>query len=266
MPIRTVGGLFAGAIASPRRSIVVLVAGTTLGLAGVTTMQGCQTLGGLIPLAVKVCVDAVKMLLDLPLEELPDGYVPCGEPVTWEVRGSGMKFCFYCSLADPVKVYMQLGCTGSFYPFRLRPIGDPAAGDVPGAGSAGIDKVGCDERLLMKAQSIYDEWSGRASAMFPSPNTRLFPDPTAYATLGVALDGVPVSLGGDFLVTEGQRISVEGSLDEVAHYAMISGVTELAFEDGGVRYEVFVNADVSAMMLFRNGVCIEQRLLFAPVP
>jgi hypothetical protein len=73
MPIRTVGGLFAGAIASPRRSIVVLVAGTTLGLAGVTTMQGCQTLGGLIPLAVKVCVDAVKMLLDLPLEELPDG-------------------------------------------------------------------------------------------------------------------------------------------------------------------------------------------------
>lgn len=229
-------------------------------------MQGCETLGPMVPVAISLCIEVVKSLLDLPREDLPDGYAPCGEPVVWELRGEEMKFCFYCSLADPTKVYMRFGCTGKFYPLKLRPVGGTDNNPDTGAGAAGIDKLGCDERLLLKAQSTYDEWADRASAAFTSPNTRLFPDPTAYATLSVSVDGVPVGGARDFTVVDGQRIAVEGSLEEVAHYAMVSGVTEITFEHDGALYEAFVNPDVSAMMLFKNGVCIDKRPLFAPTP
>lgn len=249
---------------------MVLIASATIGIGGVTSMQGCATLGPMVPFAISVCVELVKSLLDLPREDLPEGYAPCGEPVVWNVRGEEIKFCFYCSLMDPTKLYMRFGCTGKYYPLRLRSIGgadkDPDTGLDTGAGGIGIDKIGCDERLLLKAQSTYDEWADRASASFESPNARYFPDPDPYASLSVSVDGVPIADARDFMVGEGQRVSVEGSLEEVAHYAMACGVTEAAFEVDGVLHEVFVNPDVSAMMVFKNGVCIDKRLLFAPTP
>ena len=118
----------------------------------------------------------------------------------------------------------------------------------------------------MRARSTYDAWSGRTSAIFDCPNDRMFPDPAGYPTLVVSVDGRPQRKGRDFTAEFGQEITLVGTLDEVAHYAMISGLRELSFRADGALYEVAVNSEMSAMMVFKNGARIDTRFLFAPTP
>lgn len=264
MHIRTVGGLLAGAVASPRRSVVVLVAGAAIGLGGLAALQGCRTIVPIIDTALTVCVNAIRSLLDRPDDELPAGFVQCGPPLVWTERGNEVKFCFYCSPADPMTVYMQLNCTGPFYPLTMRAIGSNAPITVEEGLT--LEQMDCRETLLARARSSYDAATRRVTASFASPNDRIFPDPSAYATLEVTVDGTRITNPRDFKVAARREVALSGSLDEVAHYAMVSGLRELAFRDGNARYEAFVNRDFSAMMLFKNGVCVDQRLLFAPEP
>lgn len=264
MTICTVGGLLAGAVASPRRGLLVLAAGGAIGLGGVAAMQGCETLGGLVATVVHVCVPVVRSLLNLPLSDLPAGYAACGEPQEWEQNGQRATFCFYCSLSNPKTVYLQMNCQGDYYPLQMRPIGSP--NPVHFDEGVHLEKLSCEEQLIMRARSTYDEWSGRASAAFDCPNTRVFPDPSDYTSLSVAVDGAKIDATHDFKVGFGQEVELEGKLDEVAHYAMVSGLRELSFQSDGVQYTVFLNSEFSAMMLFKDGACIDQRLLFAPAP
>jgi hypothetical protein len=264
MPLRTVGGVLVGALASPRRSLLVLAAGGAVGLGGATLMQGCETMGGLVATAVQVCVPLIRTLLNLPLPELPAGYLPCGGPVVWEQNGHSVTICFYCSPSDPTRMYVQMDCTGEYYPLQVRRIGSTASTTFEEG--VHLEKLNCEEQLLMRARSTYDAWSGRTSAIFDCPNDRMFPDPAGYPTLVVSVDGRPQRKGRDFTAEFGQEITLAGTLDEVAHYAMISGLRELSFRADGALYEVAVNSEMSAMMVFKNGARIDTRFLFAPTP
>lgn len=264
MPLRTVGGFLVSTIGSPRKSLLLLATGSALGVGGVTALQGCDTIGSLVATAVQVCVPLIRTLLNLPVAELPPGYSACGEPQTWEQNGHSAEFCLYCSPFDPATMYLQLNCQGDYYPLSLRRLGssEPVSFDE----GIHLEKLSCEEQLLMRAKSTYDAWNGRATASFACPNERLFPSAAGYATLAVTVDGKAVEGGRDFKVEFGQQVDLAGSLDEVAHYAMTSGLNGLSFRADDAFYEVAVNSAFSAMMVFRNGVCIDTRFLFAPTP
>lgn len=262
MPIRTVGGFLTDAFASPRRSLLVLVAGSTIGLGSSLALQGCETVGGLVATAVQVCVPIIRSLLNLPLSDLPAGYASCGDPKVWTENGHTVAFCFYCSPADPRKVYVRMNCEGDYYPLTVRPISSPSPITVDEG--LHLEKLSCEEQFLLRARASYDEWSGRASAEFECPNARVFPDPSGYASLVVSVDGKRMDVKRDFKVDFGQQVALEGKIDEVAHYAMISGLNELSFRADGADYTVFVNRECSAMMLFKGGACVDKRFLFAP--
>lgn len=249
-------------IASPRRSLIVLVAAGTIGLGGAVMLPGCETLGGLVGTAVQICVPIIRTLLNLPVPELPAGYASCGEPEVWNENGHSVTFCFYCSATNPRQMYVQMNCQGDYYPLTMRPLGSPSPVDVDEG--IHLEKLGCEEQLLVRARARYDEWSGRAAAEFACPNPRIFPDPSGYASLVVSVDGKRIDRKRDFKVDFGQQVSFEGEIDEVAHYAMLAGLNELSFRVDGADYTAFVNRECSAMMLFKDGICIDQRFLFAP--
>jgi len=264
MPIRMVGGLLARVAAAPRRSVIVLVAGATIGLGGVTALQGCRTIVPIIDTAISVCINAIRSLANRPIEGLPPGFGECGQPVVWNERGHEVKFCFFCNPADPLTIYMQLNCDGPYYPLTMRAVGSDSPITVEEGLS--LEKMDCREMLLARARSTFDQATRRVTASFASPNDRIFPNPSAYTTLAVTVDGLRISAPRDFKVGAQRQIVLSGDLDEVAHYAMIAGLREIAFRDGNARYQAFLNRDVSAMMLFKNGACVDERLLFAPEP
>lgn len=241
-----------------------MVAGSTLGLGGTLVLPGCETVGTLVAAAVHVCVPIIRSLIKLPTPELPPGYSPCGDPVVWQERGHTATFCLYCSPFEPAKVYLQMNCTGDYYPLELRPLGSPAA--VSFEEGVHLEKLGCEEQLLIRVRSAYDAWSGRATASFECPNERIFPDPSRYETLTVSVDGKQVADDRDFEVMFGGEVELAGSLDEVAHYAMSAGLRELSFRADGGLYEVSLNNRLSAMMVFKDGAWIDTRFLFAPAP
>ena len=88
----------------------------------------------------------------------------------------------------------------------------------------------------------------------------------ATGSFTVTIDGKTVDFAEDFKVGFGQVVAIEGKLDEVAHYGMISGLRELSVRTGPVSYTAFLNREVSAMMLFRGDTCVDTRFLFAPTP
>ena len=264
MPLRTVGGVLARALASPRKSLLALAAASTVGLGGATLMPGCETVGGLVATAVHVCVPLIRSLLNLPVPDLPAGYSSCGAPIVWEEHGNAIAFCLYCSPLEPSRMYLQLNCSGDYFPLEVRRL-EPLARQTVDEGLH-LEKLSCEERLLMRARSTYDEWSGRATAAFDCPNDRVFPDASGYPTLAVSVDGARVQKGRDFAVRFGQAVEFAGTLDEVAHYAMTAGLRELSFRANGALYEVKMNSEVSAVMIFKDGACVDSRFLFAPTP
>jgi hypothetical protein len=253
--------MFAGLLASPRRSLVLLTACTALGGAGTTTLTGCQSLAPIVDVAVRACIQLISELLNAPLSQLPPGYVPCGGPIDWPIHDAVMTVCFYCNKNDPNTVYLQSECQGPYYPMRIRPGEHTVEGEdrLPGP-----TKLNCKDRMLLTAQSTYDAWRNRVSMSLKAPNARLLPTPGRYETIEVKVNGVPVMAKREFAVDFGASIEVSGSIDEVAHYAMHAGVESIVFLDGGKKYEVFVNPDISAMMVFRDGVCVDKRFVFAP--
>jgi hypothetical protein len=253
--------MFAGLLASPGRSLVLLTACTALGGAGSTALTGCQSLSPIVDVAVRACIQLISELLNAPLSELPPGFVPCSGPVEWRIGDSVMTVCMYCSKTNPGTVYIQSDCEGPYYPMRVRPA-EPTLDEedrLPGP-----TKLNCKEQLLVRTQSTYDAWRERVSLSFKSPNARLLPGTGRYDTIQVTIDGAAVKTGREFAVGFGAHIELSGSVDEVAHYAMHAGVDSIAFEDDGKKYDVFVNPEISAMMVFCNGVCIDKRFLFAP--
>ncbi len=260
-------GLFSwrGARRKSAVTALVLAAGAGAGVGGLSLSTGCQSLGPIIaPAVVRACIDIIRGLFNLPLLDLPPGFVPCGPADRWEERGVVTEFCFYCSAADPYTMYMQADCEGPFFPLKARPVGSPEPLTYDEAIS--LEKFTCEERFLRRAQSAYDGFHGRLQTSIKSPNNRMLPDPSAYPSLTVLVDGKRIGARTDFPVRFGETIELSGTVDEVAHYAMTAGVTELSFRDGNDRYEVVVNPRFSAKLVFKNGECIEKGLLFAPLP
>jgi hypothetical protein len=260
-------GLFAWCAARRKSTAaaLVLAAGAGAGVGGLTLASGCQTLGPIIaPAVVRACIDIIRGIFNLPLLDLPPGFVPCGPVDRWEERGIVTEFCFYCSAADPYTVYVQPDCQGPYFPMKARPVGstEPLTYDE----AISLEKFTCEERFLRRAQSAYDGFHGRLQTSIKSPNNRMLPDPSAYPSLTVLIDGERIIARTDFPVRFGETIELIGTVDEVAHYAMTAGVTELSFRDGNDRYEVLVNPRFSAKLVFKNGECIEKGLLFAPTP
>lgn len=260
-------GLFAWCAARRKSTAaaLVLAAGAGAGVGGLTFASGCQTLGPIIaPAVVRACIDIIRGIFNLPLLDLPPGFVPCGPVDRWEERGIVTEFCFYCSAADPYTVYVQPDCQGPYFPMKARPVGSPEPLTYDEAIS--LEKFTCEERFLHRVQSAYDGFHGRLQTSIKSPNNRMLPDPSAYPSLTVLVDGKRIAARTDFPVRFGETIELSGTVDEVAHYAMTAGVTELSFRDGNDRYEVVVNPRFSAKLVFKNGECIEKGLLFAPTP
>jgi len=253
--------MFAGILASPRRSLVLLTACTALGGAGTTTLTGCQSLSPIVDVAVRACIQLISELLNAPISELPPGFVPCSGPIHWRVGNSVMTVCMYCSKTNPNTVYIQSDCAGPYYPMRVRPA-EPALDEeerLPGP-----TKLNCKDQVLVQTRTTYDAWRERVSMSLESPNARSLPGSGRYKTIELKIDGVSIRSMEDFAVGFGASIELSGSIDEVAHYAMHAGVESVAFEDAGKKYEIFVNPEISAMMVFRNGVCIDKRFIFAP--
>ena len=260
--------LFAGFLTSSRRSLLLLTACAAIGGTGATITTGCQTIPFLADAVVRTCVQIVSELLDLASLQLPAGYELCGAPIVWTVHDGTLKACLYCSKSNPGKVYVQLDCSGKFYPMYLRPI-ERKPRDVMedvSPGEPGLYKVFCDELFLTQVQAQYNEWQQRISVALSSPNLRMLPSTQAYRTLTVVVDGVPMQSAVDFDVEFGSMIALEGDVAEVAHYAMNAGVDSIMFEDQGKSYEIHMNREISAMMVFANERCIYKRFLFAPNP
>lgn len=260
--------LFAGFLTAPRRSLILLASCATIGGTGATFTTGCESLPAAAGVIVSACVQVVAELLDMATPNLPSGYEPCGAPIVWTVHNGTIKACLYCSKANPRKVYVQLDCSGKFYPMNLRPIEGKPAPLMEGVdpGEPGLYKVFCDELFIAQARATYDEWRRRVQVSIDSPNLRMLPSPAGYRTLTVLIDGAPVSFDAGFEIEYGTSIELEGEVDDVARYAMNAGVQSIMFEDGGKSYEIHLNREISAMMVFENEQCIDKRLLFAPTP
>jgi len=244
---------------------LILAMGTSAGVGGLSLASGCQAVGPIVTsAAVQACMEIIRRLFNLPLDHLPPGFVPCGPAESWQHRDGVTVFCFYCSEADPYIAYMQMDCQGPFHPLKMRPMGSST--QLTYVDAMSIESMSCEEQLMLRAQSSYDRFHGRLQTKVKSPNNRMLPDPSAYPSLEVRIDGQRLLSRTDFPVRFGETIELHGTVDEVAHYAMTAGVNEITFRDGSDLYEVFVNPRFSAKLVFKNGVCIEKGLLFAPLP
>lgn len=249
---------------------VAVLALASVGVVCMTTAPACQTVGPLaISMGIEACLTLVKRLLDAPWSSLPDGYRPCGA-VDWSVEGRTLKACTFCNPLFPDRVYVQFDCTGPYYPMDIERIRDRAStsrdeDERVDTGERFITKIECHELFFLKvAGEVADDlqWFG---CEFESPNDRVLPDWSGYATLALTIDG-SAEAPSDRSIAAGTRVRIEGARDEVAHYAMTAGVTEFGFRDGTDHWRVYLNSDLSAAMVFRNGIHDETRILFAPMP
>lgn len=251
-----------GARAPRRRGIVPLLLTALIGAGTLAALQGCQTMQQAGRGIIDACISEIAKAFNQPLSSLPAGYGPCGEPQTWTVQGSSVRICAYCSPYDPGVLYLQHDCSGPFYPYLRRPVtASPATGVDTGVH---IESVSCAEQLRARMEWQYDQWSKRVHAGIKLPNDRVFPDPSDYPDLTILVDGAAVRSRSDFVVGADQQVTIAGGLPSVAYYAMTAGLRQISFRDGQTRYELFLNPDISAMMLFKDGVCIQSGLIFAP--
>ena len=103
----------------PRRIALGAIA-AMMATATVPTMSGCETAPAIIHAALTICPQLIAALLKLPTDTLPPGYEHCGDH-PWTVRGATVKFCFYCSRNPSDPAYVQLGCSGPYYPLYAAP-------------------------------------------------------------------------------------------------------------------------------------------------
>lgn len=246
------------------RRAAIATAATGIGAGALLALAGCNTIGMiLVDAAMRACVELVCSLFDAPVATLPSGFVPCGSN-TWELPDRRITFCAYCSSAPDGTIYVQMDCDGPYFPLRARRLVEPPASDV--SETVSIERYDCDDRFLAEIGTMVDLHRRRATAELVLPSARTCADRSGYDDLDVRVDGRAAPATGDFEVAAGSRLSIDGDLDEVAHYAMTIGVEELSFADGPDRWTVYANASVSAIATYRNGAFEEARFLFAPTP
>lgn len=262
-----------GEAARPKRwgnRRIAAMALASMGTGCMLVAPGCAAAPVIIAVAIEACLEAVKRILDQPGNGLPTGYRSCGS-INWTVRESSIKACTFCNPLVPDRVFIQFDCAGPYYPMDIERVRDRygmkggAADPLIDTGERFIEKIECDQYFFM---SVMGEVSGEMQWFeldFESPNDRMLPDWSHYPTLEVSVNG-DGEAAGHYPATAGSRVHIEGSLDDVAHYAMTAGVSEFGFKNGADHWEVFLNSDLSAAMVFRNGVHDESRILFAPTP
>jgi hypothetical protein len=244
-----------------RRRLIAGALAATIGSGAIGLGTGCQAVPALVGVGVQLCIETIKTLLDAPRQEPPPNSEPCGR-IEWWVRGYLLKFCFTCDPTQPGEIFVQFDCAGDFFPMKLRRIRE-APSDILENGIH-IKKLDCDQRLLAAGAAAMDIARQLGELQLSAPNHRVFPDRSKYQQLDVFIDGLPAPRRGDFSVDAGANISLAGDLDELAHYAMTIGVTELSYTDGSDLWEIHTNPEVSAIMVLKNDAYYDGRFLFAP--
>jgi len=247
-----------------RRGAALSALVAAMGVAAVPTMTGCGTLPIVARAVLGVCPEILSRVLNEPIATLPVDYAPCGRQV-WRTSGREITFCFFCSPASQAPVYVQLNCTGPYYPVQPRtPQVAPVDPSMPVDEGVQIQKINCHEYLLAIAQAVCDENLAHADATLILPNARSLPSTAEYPTLTVLADGVPTDPSDGHRFDIGASIRVIGDFDEVARYAAESGVRSLEFRTDGNAWRVEVNPEFAAVAIFKNARFIEARFLFSP--
>jgi len=247
-----------------RRGVALGALTAVMATATVPTMTGCHVAPQVIQAALVACPVLLEFLQKLPQDNLPDGYEPCGEDV-WNVRGAGIKLCFYCSRDASRPVFVRLGCSGKYFPvFPAPEDGRPARRTNILETGIRLDKMECHDILFAIAQGKADEYRRRLQATIIMPNERLIPSVDGYRSIALTLDGAEFAPDGTDFVAAHAAIGIEGTIEEVAHYAARVGVRSLEFRDGNTAWAVEVCPNFPIAAIFKNGVLVETMPLFAP--
>ncbi len=226
------------------------------------TLTGCDRLTESVAVIVgEECARLIREVLDNATNHLPNGFEWCGSS-EWQCNDQVVRHCYYCSKHDRSKIYVQQDCEGKYYPVRQRYLGSPTAGTGPIGPSVALHE--CLTKFTLSSKVKTDEAFKRGAGQFLSPDDRMLPRIAGYTDLTVTINGEPIAGVDDFRIDEGSLVSIEGPIEEVAHYAMIIGIEELSLNDGGDNWEIFLNREACALMAFKNDTFVETRFLFAP--
>lgn len=247
----------------PRRIALGAIA-AMMATATVPTMSGCETAPAIIHAALTICPQLIAALLKLPTDTLPPGYEHCGD-LPWTVRGATVKFCFYCSRNPSDPAYVQLGCSGPYYPLYAAPSEGRAqrGNDILDTG-VHLSKLECQQILFSIAQGKADEHRRRLQATLVMPNERTMPSTAGYRDLTLTLDGAEFAPDGTTAVRAHSAVSIEGPIEEVAHYAARVGLRSIEFREGGTAWAVEICPDLPVAAVFKNARLVDSMLLFAP--
>ena len=144
----------------------------------------------------------------------------------------------------------------------MRRVFDPSP--ITAADGTTISSYDCALHFFRQTTVRSDAQGTRGMGQFVCPDDRVLASIAGYKDLTLEVNGRFVKSELDVAVEAGSMVTIEGLIDEVAHYAMSIGVEELTFMDGGDSYEVFLDRDVSALMMFRNDTFVKCRFLFTP--
>lgn len=247
----------------PRRIALGAIA-AVLATATVPTMTGCQAAPAIIHAALTVCPQLIAALLKLPIDTLPPGYEHCGD-YPWKIRDTTVKLCFYCSRNPADPNYVQLGCSGPYYPIFPAPSDGVAqrGNDILDTG-VHLSKLDCQQLLFSIAQGKADEHRRRLQATLVMPNERTMPSTAGYRDLTLTLDGVEFTPDGTTSVGAHSAISIEGPIEEVAHYAARVGLRSIEFHEGRTAWAIEICPAYPVAAVFKNAQHVETMLLFAP--
>jgi hypothetical protein len=240
-------------------TIAAMMATTT-----VPTMTGCEAAPAVIQAALTICPQLIAALLKLPISTLPPGYEYCGD-YPWTIRGATVKICFFCSREPSDPHYVQLGCSGPYYPLYPSPSENRAqrGNDILDAG-VHLSKLECRELLFSIAQGKADELRRRVEASLLMPNERSMPSTHGYRDLTLTLDGAAFVPDGSASVRAHTVVGIEGPIEEVAHYAARTGIRSLEFREGNTAWAIEVCPDFPVAAVFKNTRFVESIPLFAP--
>ena len=244
------------------RCALVMCAATVIVFGSIPLLSGCEhPAGGLVKIVGSECAKIFKDLMDAPIYRLPAGCAHIGTRL-WEKNGRSTKFCFYADPQNDQILYIQFECEGAYYPMTMRRVFDPSP--ITAADGTTISSYDCALHFFRQTTVRSDAQGTRGMGQFVCPDDRVLASIAGYKDLTLEVNGRFVKSELEVAVEAGSMVTIEGLIDEVAHYAMSIGVEELTFMDGGDSYEVFLDRDVSALMMFRNDTFVECRFLFAP--
>jgi len=246
------------------RGVALGAIAAVLATASVPAMTGCQSVPQIVHAVMTICPPLIEAVRNMPHDTLPAGYEPCGEE-PWTVRGATIKLCFHCSRDATRPVYVQLGCSGKYFPVYPSTDDDrtPRKDHVLDTG-VHLSSIDCEETLLAIAQGKADQYRRRLQASIVIPNERLLPSAAGYRSLTITLDGVEITPDGGDFATAHSAVGIEGTLDEVAHYAARAGIRSLEFRESGTAWAVEVCPDFPVAAVFKNAELVETMLLFSP--